>query len=336
MLSINSLRQWLKENDFQPFRSMQIINGVFKEGKDSFQKIHTLPLNLRDQLTKKLKFLSFKVKKSESSEAGNCTKIVCELEDKKKIESVLMKFKDGRKSVCVSSQVGCPLKCEFCATGKGKYIRNLSAEEITDQALHFLLKESDKITNIVFMGMGEPFLNYENTIEAADIFNDAAMFNIAARNITFSTAGIVPGIKKLANLKKQYNLAISLHAADQELREKIMPVAKMYHLDELMESAKDYLKKTHRRITYEYIMLKDINDSDQHAKQLVNLIKGQLCHINLIPFNAHNGSKYSGTSPLNIKKFKNILEIHKIPVTIRVSLGADISGACGQLVKKNN
>jgi 23S rRNA (adenine2503-C2)-methyltransferase len=264
-------------------------------------------------------------------------KILFELNDKEKIEAVLMKFEDGRKTVCVSSQVGCTLGCAFCSTGKGGFKRNLTYEEITDQVLYFehILNKSDEhINHVVFMGMGEPFLNYEEVMKAVSILNDPVAFDIGMRNMTLSTSGIIPGIEKLINDNKQINLAISLHAPNDEIRKKIMPIANKYSLDDLMKVCEKYIEETHRRISYEYIMLRGINDKDEHAHELATLLRGQLCHVNLIPYNETHIKNMKASTKNRIDTFKDILELNNIPVTVRVSLGKDIDAACGQLAGK--
>jgi len=264
-------------------------------------------------------------------------KVLFELQDGEKIEAVLMRFKDGRKTVCVSSQVGCTLGCKFCATGKLGFKRNLTYEEITDQVLYFqlrLIAAGERVDHVVYMGMGEPFLNYENVMKSIHILNDKMTFNIGMRHITVSTSGIIPGIQKFTKDGGQVNLAVSLHAHSQEVRASIMPIAKRYPLDDLMKACERYIEKTHRRISYEYIMLSGINDSEKDAYELANLLRGQLCHVNLIPYNDTNVKDIKGTPKRKIEHFQSILDTHRIPVTVRVSLGKDIAAACGQLAAK--
>ncbi len=306
------------------------MHAVYKEAKDDFQKIVILPKNVRDLLIANLKVFCFEVEREVESKSGDTTKTLFKLKDGSLIEGVLMHFKDGRNSVCVSSQVGCPLKCAFCATGARGFTRNLTAEEIADQVLYFNHKLKKRVTHVVFMGMGEPLLNYENVMEAISVLNDEDLFGIAARHITVSTAGIIPGIEKLMQAKIQINLALSLHAPNQTLREKLMPIANSYKLPDLMKAVLSYLNATRRRISYEYVMLKGINDSASHAEELSKLLRGQLCHVNLIPYN-ETYLGFSNAGRPQIETFRKILEKHKVPVTIRVSLGQDISAACGQL-----
>ncbi len=249
-----------------------------------------------------------------------------------------MRFKDGRNSLCISCQAGCQMGCKFCATGKLGLLKHLTYEEIFDQVLYFaqlLHQENAEISNIVFMGMGEPFMNYQNTLAAANLLSDPKYLGIGARKITISTSGVVPGILQLADEPKQYNLAISLHAPNQADREKIMPIAKRWPLPELMSAVQTYLQKTNRRVSYEYVMLQGVNDSRIQAQQLAELIQGQLCHVNLIPYNPTD-SVFTVSQQNNIEEFKNILQKNGINATIRVTMGQDIDAACGQLANKTS
>ncbi len=337
MLALNDLKTQLEQNKFEGFRARQILRAICKEGKLSYDHITTLPQKLKDYLNRQIPLLRLKPLIVLNSKDGMTTKTLFELEDQKRIEAVLMRFKDGRNSVCVSSQVGCQLGCKFCATGTMKFGRNLSYEEISDQVLFYaqlLNKEGKRISNIVYMGMGEPFMNYENVIKSLQVMNDPDGLAIGARNITVSTSGICENIDKFADEPLQINLAVSLHAPNQELRERIMPIAKKYTLDQLMTAMKKYISKTHRRISYEYVMLHDINDHEKEAVELAELVKGQLCHINLIPYNATSIKGITGSRRENITAFRNIIRSAGIPVTIRVTLGQDIDAACGQLANK--
>lgn len=319
------------------FRAFQMLHAVFKEGKKTYEEMTTFPTNLKEQLTQELQIFSLEPVRELISKNFETEKILFKTKDNLKLESVLMRFQDGRHSVCVSSQVGCQLGCKFCATGTMKFGRNLTYEEIGDQVLFFAQKlhhQGKKISNIVYMGMGEPFMNYDNVISSLKLLNDPDALHIGARNITVSTSGICEGIAKLADEPIQVNLAVSLHAPHQELRQKIMPIARKYSLDQLMDEIKKYLQKTKRRVSYEYVMLKDINDHEEEAKQLAELVKDQLCHINLIPYNATGIVNMSGSERTSIARFRNILKKAEIPVTVRVTLGQDIDAACGQLANK--
>ncbi|MFC1655269.1 23S rRNA (adenine(2503)-C(2))-methyltransferase RlmN [Patescibacteria group bacterium] len=339
MIELNELRSLLVENGIPSYRANQVLHAVYKEGKANYDDMKVLPAFVKEYLEKNLPVLSIENVKEEVSSNGSTYKALFRLHDGKKIEAVLMRFKDGRKTVCVSSQVGCTLKCKFCATGKRGFKRDLTYEEITDQVLYFqhlLKKEDSHVGNIVFMGMGEPFLNYENVMKAISILNDPVAFNIGLRNITVSTSGIVPQIEQFAEDAGQVNLAVSLHAPNDQIRTSIMPIAKKYSLEELMAACKGYAEKTHRRVSYEYVMLRGVNDSDSNAHELSRLLHGQLCHVNLIPYNETNVKGMKGSTKSRTEEFKKILELHKIPVTVRISLGKDIKAACGQLAGKSS
>lgn len=334
MICKERLEKFLLHNNLPAYRAKQILHAIYKEGKSDFHDIKVLPKSLQDFLAEKIPIFSFETVFDTIAQNGDTTKTLFQLRDGAAIEGVLMRFSDGRNSVCVSSQAGCGLKCAFCATGTMGFKRNLACEEIADQVLYFsqkLNKENKRVTHVVFMGMGEPFLNYENVMQAAAILNDPDCMGIAARHVTISTSGIVPGIQKFAEEKLQINLAVSLHAPNQALREKLMPIAKSYDFSALMSAIKSYTRKTHRRVSYEYVMLKGINDSDSCARQLAVLLKGTLCHINLIPYNeTYLGFQNAGKT--RIDGFRKILESQKLPVTVRVSLGQKEKAACGQLV----
>lgn len=333
MTTKSSLQDFFQKKGLALYRFNQLLHAVYKEGKNDYQAITVFPKELKSLLRKELPIFCFEVAQEVSSPSGDTVKTLFKLKDGKLIEAVLMRFRDGRNSVCVSSQVGCGLKCSFCATGTMGFLRNLTAEEISDQVLYFyqyLKKHESRVNHVIFMGMGEPFLNYEAVMQAVRTLNDPELLGIAARHITISTSGVIPGIEKLSLEKLQINLAVSLHAPNQVLREKLMPIAKPYPVLNLMGAIKNYIERTHRRISYEYVMLKAVNDTPELAQELGKLIRGQKCHVNLIPYNeTYLGFQNSGKSRVDC--FREILESYKIPVTVRVSLGQDISAACGQL-----
>jgi 23S rRNA (adenine2503-C2)-methyltransferase len=339
MLDCDELIEKFKEKKIPRFRALQIFQAVGQQGAKNYESISTLPRQLKESLSKDFPIFSIQPVRTMVSADKNTEKTLFELHDGLKIEGVLMKFKDGRHSVCISSQAGCQLGCKFCATGTMKFGRNLTYEEIADQVLFFaqrLQTSGEHISNIVYMGMGEPFMNYEQVLQSARVINDKRGLNIGARHITVSTSGIVEGIEQFADEDIQLNLAISLHAPNQELRQKIMPIARKYSLDQLMHAARQYIEKTHRRISYEYVMLKGINDSPKEAEELGRLLKGQLCHVNLIPYNATDIANIEGSPRENIFRFRDIVKDAGLPVTIRVTLGQDIAAACGQLANKAN
>ncbi len=327
-MNLNILNEILKNEP--SYRSKQIKRSLFIDLIENWDEATTLPKNLRDKL--KAEFPISISKELFISKDNQTAKVLIKLNDGEKVESVIMKHGDGRNTACLSSQVGCPLACEFCATGKLGFKRNLTASEIITQFLFFarLLKKSEeKITNVVFMGMGEPFLNYDNVLEAIRIINDKDGLNIGARRISISTVGIVEGIEKLAEEKMQVNLAISLHSSNDDLRSRIMPINKKYPLDKVFRAVDGYIRKTGRRIMFEYIMINGVNDSIDDALALAELMKKKLYFVNLISYNPTGIFKPS--SGMRIKKFKEILESNGVNVTQRYKFGDAIDAACGQL-----
>lgn len=315
------------------FRLKQINKLIYQDLIDDWNKATVLPASLRDKL-KVAVDLNIPAEFF-NSQNSKTTKALITLEDGLEIEAVLMRY-EGRNTVCVSSQVGCPLNCAFCSTGKMGFKRNLTSGEIISQILLFarqLKKESQKINNIVFMGMGEPFLNYKNVMDAIKILNDPACFNIGARHLSVSTSGIIEGINKLADSSLQLNLALSLHAPNDSLRSRLMPVNKKYPLNEVITAVKNYLLKTNRKVMFEYLMIDGINDSLQNAGELSALLKNLLCVINLIPYNPTGGFKPSKVE--NIAKFRQYLVSQGFEVTQRAGFGSDVKGACGQLAVDN-
>jgi len=311
------------------FRLQQIKQAVFCDLIESWNEARVLPKSLQERLQKEFS-LDIKAEVFESDDKQTI-KILLELKDGLKIESVLMRYKD-RNTVCVSSQIGCPLNCSFCATGKLGFKRNLTSDEIVEQILFFnryFKVQKQRVSNVVFMGMGEPFLNYENVMRAIRILNDKDGLNIGVRKISISTAGIVEGIEKLAQENIDINLAISLHAPNDELRKKLMPVAQKYSIAEVLKAVDDYIKLTNRKVMFEYIMIKDVNDSEIQAEELARLMNHKLYMVNLISYNPTGIFKASSAE--RIKSFKEILEKHGIEVTQRYKFGKGIKAACGQL-----
>ena len=291
------------------------------------------PLELRQKLNKNCP-LSIKAEAA-VSKTEDAVKARITLEDNLKIESVLTRHNDGRNTVCVSSQIGCPLACEFCATGKMGFKRNLEPLEIAEQVLFFaryLKKENKRAANVVFMGMGEPFLNYENVIKATRIINDKDGLNIGARNISISTIGVIEGIKKLTQEKLQVNLAVSLHAPNNKLRDKIMPINKKYPIEIILKNIDDYIAKTNRQVMFEYLLIKGVNDSDACSKKLAKLMEKPLYFLNLISYNPTG--IFQPSSVERTEKFKNILKKTGIKFSQRYKFGQDIKAACGQFAVK--
>ena len=322
-----------KLNADQPYRLSQIKKAIFHQLIENWDEAQNLPKTLRDEL-KKAYPLSFETK---TWSHNNTTKALIDLGDVK-IETVLMRHSDGRNAVCVSSQAGCQLGCVFCATGKSGFIRDLSADEILHQVLFFarlLKKENQRVSNVVFMGMGEPLLNLENCLNAIKTLNDKDGLYISARRISISTSGIIPGIKKLSKIDLPINLALSLHAPNDQLRSRLMPINRQYRLNEVIEELKKYLDASGRKIMFEYILIDGINDTPEHAVELVNILQDfskKLFVLNLIPANAGGG--FNPSPVANIKIFKETLEKYKIPFTQRHLYGSSISAACGELAGK--
>ena len=321
------------------YRKKQIKKCLFQDLISDWSEATVLSLDLRQKLNK-LSPISIEaqvlISKNQKSRKALIT-----LQDKEKVETVLMCYNGNRNTVCVSSQIGCSLNCAFCATGREGFTRNLSFSEIIEQVLFFarsLKKEGKKITNIVFMGMGEPLLNYNNVIRAIEILNDKDGFNLGIRSFSISTSGIIEGIEKLTNENKEINLAVSLNASNSKLRSQLMPINNQYPLNKLLKAIDKYIDKNRRKVMFEYIMIKGINDSDENALELLEIVKNRLCFVNLIPCNPI-GEKFQPSTTERIKKFRKVLEKGKITVTQRYLFGDDISAACGQLAgqdKKSN
>ena len=317
------------------FRLKQMKKAIFVDLIEDWSDNTTLPKELKKQLLSEVPLVIDG--KIMSSAASDSKKALITFIDGRCAETVLLQHEDGRRTVCVSSQMGCPLGCLFCATGKEGFIRNLEAFEIVQQVLFFarLLKKTaghKRITNVVFMGMGEPFLNYENVISAVKILNDKECFDIGARHISVSTCGIIGGIKKLVKENLQINLAISLHAPNDELRSKLMPINKKYPLDALMQEVQQYVQNKDRRVMFEYVLIDGVNDLPKHATELASLVRHKLFMVNLIRYNPTGNFRPSKSE--TIRKFKNILLNKGIHVTQRHSFGQDIGAACGQLAGK--
>jgi 23S rRNA (adenine2503-C2)-methyltransferase len=306
------------------YRIKQVRKLIFQDLIEDWDKASVLPIALREEL-KECCSLSIN---HQMFDEGNTLKALIELEDGLKIESVLMKHTDNRSTVCVSSQIGCPLACSFCATGTMGLKRNLTAEEIVIQVLLFM--RICKVTNIVFMGMGEPFLNYDNVMVAIRMLNSVEYFNIGSRKISVSTSGIVEGIEKFTNEDLQVNLSISLHAPNNELRNSLMPVNKKYPLEKVIDAVDKYILKTNRKVMFEYLMIEGENDSLTYAHELSLLMKKPLYMVNLIVYNPTG--KFKASDSKTIKRFKEYLEGEGIFTTQRYEFGRGIKAACGQLV----
>ena len=330
-MNIENLENILKGEP--KYRLKQIKEAIFSELIDDWSGALNLPSALREKLNEECP-LEIKGKIFGSDE-GRAEKALIELEDGLSVESVLMRHGEGpekRNTICVSSQVGCPMACKFCATGEMGFKRSLTASEIVEQVL-FFARRGERISNIVFMGMGEPFLNYENVMNAIRILNDKDGMNIGARKISISTSGVIEGIEKLANEKLQLNLAVSLHAPDDELRSGLMPINKKYPLEKILEAVDGYIKKTSRRVMFEYVLIRGVNDSPNHARRLARIMKKPLYMVNLIKYNPAGGG-FQPSDADAVKRFKGILEKEGVAVTVRHRFGGEIKAACGQLAAR--
>ena len=292
-----------------------------------------LPESLREKLKENFDLHVFKIIRKQESKDGT-KKYLFDILDNNAIESVLMEYKHG-KTICVSSQVGCKMGCKFCASTGVKFARSLEAGEIVEQLLAIERDENVHISNLVFMGIGEPLDNFDNVMKAIKLLNNPKGINMGARHISISTSGLVPNIYKLADKNIQCTLSISLHSSNNEKRSSMMPVNNRYNIEELLQACKDYIAKTNRRISFEYALAKDNNDNLEDAKRLVKLLKGMLCHVNLIPINKIENGNYTKSSNENILKFRDYLNDHGIVATVRRELGSDIDAACGQLRRKS-
>lgn len=330
---LEDLKQELISIGEKGFRAEQIFKWLYQEKVKSFDEMTNLSLELREKLKSNYTICNYNIlKKLESSDGTK--KYLFDILDGNIIESVLMEYHYG-KSVCVSSQVGCKMGCKFCASTGIPFVRNLTAGEIVEQILAIEQDTGEKISNIVFMGIGEPLDNYDNVIKAIRILNNPKGLGIGARHISVSTSGLVPRIYDLAKENIQCTLSVSLHASNNEKRSSMMPVNNRYSVEELIKACKDYIAMTNKRISFEYALAKDNNDNMQDAKELTNLLKGMLCHVNLIPINKIENGKFTKSSNENIIKFRDYLNDHGIVATIRRELGSDIEAACGQLRRKN-
>lgn len=311
------------------YRAEQIQTFIFKNVK-TIDDITILSKDFREKLKSRAYISNTKIYRKFESKIDKTIKYLLELDDGNIIEAVLMRYKFGN-SICISTQVGCRMGCKFCASTIGGLVRNLTAGEMLGEIMTIQDDISERISNIVLMGAGEPLDNFENIKKFLSLVHNEKGLNIGYRHITISTCGIVDKIYQLADLDIPVNLAISLHQTNQEKRREIMPIANKFNISKLIEGAKYYAKKTKRRITYEYALIDGVNNDKQTAIDLVNLLKGSLCHVNLIPVNTVEGNLFKRPSKESIQKFMQILEKNKIEVTVRRELGSDISGACGQL-----
>lgn len=331
-LSLTDLENYLVDNGLKPFRAKQIFKWLYEKRISSFSEMSDISKELQLQLENDFSIETLKIKDHQISKDGT-EKFLFELADGALVESVLMVFEYGF-SACLSSEVGCNMGCKFCASGLLKKQRDLNASEIVLQALMIqkrLDERNERLGNIVIMGTGEPFDNYDNVMKALSIINSPYGLEIGSRHISVSTCGVVPGILKFAQDEHQYNLAISLHAPNNELRDTLMPINKAYPLEKLFDALRIYAGSNNRRITFEYLLLKGINDSEKEAKEIKNLLKGLNAYVNLIPYNSVKEKDFETSSEENALRFYDLLKKNNVAVTLRQKKGDDIDAACGQL-----
>lgn len=327
--TLNELQEEVKNLGAEKYRATQLFDFLYKKGIEDFRDMLSLPTSFKDLLQNN--FYISKIGLVNLAKSKDRTeKYLFKLEDGNLIESVLI-FSDKRVTECISSQIGCKYNCLFCESGKKGFTRNLTVSEILNQVLFVKKKIESNLNNLVFMGIGEPLDNYDNVVKAICILNSKDAFNIGARKITISTCGVIPAIKRLQERNWQIELSVSLHASENKLRSYLMPVNNLHPLPDLIEACKNYAEKTRRQITFEYILIKGVNDSLIYADKLAKLIGGFNSKVNLITFNPAPGSLLQAPGISQVKSFKNKLAAKGIPTTIRISKGDDISAACGQL-----
>lgn len=335
--SFEDLEHYFEQRGEPAYRARQLWEGLYQSLATSAVEITNLPLKLREGLEADFRFSTFQEQDQLQSRDGSTQKSLLKAHDGSLIEVVLMRY-DRRRTVCISTQVGCGMGCVFCATGQMGFIRNLSRGEIIEQVLRIerdLVEQDDHLTNVVVMGMGEPFHNYAETMAAIETLNDGRGFNFGARRFTISTVGLVPMIERFTEQNLQVNLAISLHAATQELRDQLLPINARYPLGELMHACRRYVRITKRRITFEWALIEGVNDTLEQANALAELITGLNCHVNLIPLNPTGGYPGERTRPEVVDQFLEVLHQQGISATVRVRRGIDIQAGCGQLATEH-
>ena len=330
-LTLEDMEQYFIEHDSKKFHALQMFLWLYDKRVESFNQMSNIRRDLIDAM--KIDFVMDPLNIVDVQEDTDVCKYLFELKDREHIEAVLMRHDYGN-SICVSSQVGCNMGCKFCESGRRKKVRNLEAYEMVLQILMIEKLLGERISHVVVMGIGEPFDNYDNLIKFFQIINHPKGLAIGARHITVSTCGIVPKILEFSDFPLQINLAVSLHAPNNQIRDMIMPINKVYPIEQVMEALKIYLVKTNRRLTFEYILLKGINDSDACARELSRLVRGMNCYINLIPYNETNNLDFQRSNTIQIMSFYDILKKNNVNVTIRREFGGNISAACGQLRSK--
>jgi 23S rRNA (adenine2503-C2)-methyltransferase len=332
-LDLSQLREQMSEMGEPAYRATQIWQGLYQQLWDHPDQFSNLPGSLRQRLSDQFCFNSLRPAQIQTSKDGETIKTLFLLPDGNAIEAVLMLY-DERRTLCISTQAGCAMGCVFCATGQMGFRKHLTSGEIVEQVLYYarqLKQRNERVTNIVIMGMGEPFHNYANTMAAVDRLNDQEGFKLGERRCTISTVGLIPTIRQFTKEKRQVNLAISLHAALDEQRSALLPVNKKYPIPELIQACLEYTEMTRRRLTFEWALIQDVNDSVDDARGLARLLKGMLCHVNVIPLNPTRKYQGRATTRQRAEEFKAELESHGIPCTIRIRRGIDIQAGCGQL-----
>jgi len=350
-LSLDELQTLFQSWGELPYRAKQVWSRLYQKLAASFDEMTELSRALREKLAQETVIGRLTPRAEQRSSDGQTRKLLFALPDGAQIEAVLMSY-ERRRTTCISTQAGCAMNCSFCATGQGGFQRNLTSGEIIEQVLYFarelasevrgqrsevksrqseINNQQSTISNIVFMGMGEPFANFDHVMAAVRRLNDPQGFNFGARRMTVSTVGLAPGINKLAGEDIQINLAVSLHAATDELRNRLVPINKRYPLSELMPAVREYIEKTHRRVSFEWALIEGVNDTLEQAHALARLIKGMLCHVNLIPLNPTSGYPGAASTRERIAAFRSVLESAGIPNTLRLRRGIDIQAGCGQL-----
>jgi len=327
-ISFADLEEFFVNNGYKKFKAKQVYDWLYKKRVKSFSDMHNISKSVIELLNNNFYFSDIKI--LTKKEDTDVKKYLFGLSDNNKVEAVLM-YHDYGNSLCISTQVGCNMGCAFCESGRLKKVRNLESFEMVMQILKIEADINDRITHVVLMGIGEPFDNYDNVINFIDIINDNNGIALGSRHITVSTCGIVPKIREFTKYDKQVNLAISLHAPNNDIRNKIMNINKAYKIEELIDSIKDYIKVTNRRVTFEYIMLKGVNDTRECAIELSCLLKGINCYVNIIPYNETSHIEFKKSSKSSILEFYDILKKNNISVTIRREFGSKVSAACGQL-----
>ncbi len=329
-LSIEALEEIIRQAGISSFRAKQILTWAYGRDARSYDEMTDIPVVVREQFALAYPFDEPEMIEKQVSTDGS-RKYLLRYEDGTLVETVGLPSQDGRLTVCCSSQSGCAMGCAFCATGKAGLARSLAPGEIVDQVMVVARDFGERVTNVVVMGQGEPFANYDNVLAALRIMNHPKLLNIGARHITVSTCGIVEGIRRFATEPEQFTLAVSLHAARQEVRDSIMPTLRRTRVGELRKTLEEYVEETGRRFSFEYALMDGVNDSDEDLKELVSYCKRLLCHVNLIQLNEVEGSSYRRVSREKVERWQEALEEAGIAASIRRSRGADIAGACGQL-----